>query len=126
MPTRAAHRAQEARRLIKAAYYDDPTFAADRALRYELLGERTALVRLKHREAGSWVDVRLAQEQSTGRVIRLLRENRAEFKSTHEFLEYLEQLYATYGDPNGQPPRQTHAKEMGSEAPQRGALRLLR
>jgi len=102
--TKAAHRAQRAKKLIRVAYADDPTFDPAKANRYELLGESTALVRLSHPDADCWVDVRLAQEQSTGRVIRLLRENRAAFRSVREMLSYFERLYATYGGPNGEPP----------------------
>ncbi|HXT17684.1 MAG TPA: hypothetical protein VN706_18740 [Gemmatimonadaceae bacterium] len=127
MPTRAAHRAQKARRLIRAAYRDDPTFSAERALRYELLGEQTALVRLKHPEAGHLVDVRLAQEQSTGRVIRLLRDNRSEFRSMHEMLEYFERLYGAYGGPNGEPATTISKNEPRTgPLPQRGGLKLLK
>lgn len=54
-------------------------------------------MRLSSDDPGKIVDIRLAQQQN-GRVVRLLRENRSDFRSLKEVFRYFEVLYAAYGD----------------------------
>lgn len=104
---RQARRVAKARRLIRQAYGLDPRKDADRILRVELLGEHVALVRVRANEPDAPPLLWLAQELSTGRVVRLRRENREHLASVSEMFKVLESLYAVYGGPNGEPPSQT-------------------
>lgn len=102
MPTREAHRVLQARTIIDRAYKDDKTFDPAKAIRYELLGGGdTALVRLKG--DGLLVDIRFARRLSTGKVIRLLKENRSDFEAVKDVMRFLERVYAEHGGPSGEP-----------------------
>ena len=103
MPTRQAHRVLQARMIIGRAYRDDKAFDPAKAIRYELLGAGDlALVRLKG--DGLLVDIRFARRLSSGKLIRLLKENRSDFRSVNEVMRFLERAYLEHGGPNGEPP----------------------
>jgi hypothetical protein len=99
MPTEQAHRIIQARTMIRGAYGNDPTFDERRVTRFEMLGCTTALVRLSGAAPGILADIRLARRLSSGRVVRLLRENRADFQTFQDVMKYLEAVYAVHGWP---------------------------
>ncbi|HEY9229350.1 MAG TPA: hypothetical protein VIP11_22065 [Gemmatimonadaceae bacterium] len=103
MGIRQAQRVRTAHRFIKAAFGIDA--ARDpRVCRVELLGDCVAVARV--RVPGCTVPrLVVARRQSTGRVIRLRRESRADLATLGELVSCLEHLYARFGGPNGEPPR---------------------
>lgn len=101
MRTAQAHRARRAERIIRAAYrYSDHT-AANRIVRFELLGSDVAVAVLRSRPAGENAGVRVARLLPCGRAIQMRNESRKEFATIKELISYFDALYAKYGTPNG-------------------------
>lgn len=98
MPTDQAHRILKARRLIRAAYGIDPKADAARIVRYDLIGDAVAVVRLR----GLVVDppsmtIRVAQQLPSGRVKQLRKANRTSMAVYPDAFDYLEALHDAYG-----------------------------
>jgi hypothetical protein len=101
MPTEQAHRIVKARRLIRAAYGIDPAVDAARVIRYDLIGDSVAVVRLKHRTcADGLMTVRVAQELPSGRVKQLRKANRTGLHGYPDIIQHLQALDDAYGSCN--------------------------
>ena len=118
MPTTQAHRTRRARRIIQRAYGGQRSSDAARLTCFELLGERTAVARVRPEAGRKIAGIVVAQELTSERTIRLLRENRNDFQSLRELFAYLDELYERYGGPRGE------AAALKSE--RRSGLRLVR
>jgi hypothetical protein len=98
MPTEQAHRIVKARRLIRAAYGIDPALDAARVIRYDLIGDSVAVVRLKDRtRTDGLMTLRVAQELPSGRVKQLRKANRTGLHGYPDIIEHLQALDDAYG-----------------------------
>ena len=98
MPTDQAHRILKARRLIRAAYGIDPKVDAARIVRYDLIGDTVAVVRLRdHVKDSPSMTIRVAQQLPSGRVKQLRKANRTGLTIYPDAFIYLETLHAVYG-----------------------------
>lgn len=101
MPTEQAHRIVKARRLIRAAYGIDPALDAARVIRYDLIGDSVAVVRLKDRAcADGLMTLRVAQELPSGRVKQLRKANRTGLHGYPDIIQHLQALDDAYGSCN--------------------------
>jgi hypothetical protein len=102
MPTEQAHRIVKARRLIRAAYGIDPAVDAARVIRYDLIGDSVAVVRLKDRTcADGLMTLRVAQELPSGRVKQLRKANRTGLHGYPDIIQHLQALHDAYGAASG-------------------------
>jgi hypothetical protein len=96
VPTRKAHRAIKAKRIIRHAY---GRTRASQAIRFELLGDFVAVAVVRDVTATAEVVIKVARELPDGRASRMLKESRKGFASVREQIRYFESLYERFGNP---------------------------
>lgn len=90
----ASRRVQRARRLIRMAYAIDP--GEPGVVRYELIGNDIAVIRLLTEVAGGWaMSIKVAR--AVGKAAEPLPEDSKEGCGGREGIAHLESLYAKYG-----------------------------
>ncbi len=98
MPTDQAHRILKARRLIRVAYGIDPRADAARIVRYDLIGDAVAVVRLCERPPDRVsMTIRVAQQLPCGRIKQLRKANRTGLLIYPDAFDYLQSLHDDYG-----------------------------